>query len=198
MSQKRGGWCDVTTPKKKGRGQHTGKGHKPHLKSPVIGDNGLNLKPGDNTRYTGIMLEIKSWGEVDTSDVQALQERFWKFVEFCGQADIRVTNMLAYFALGINKDTAGDWKHGRTRTPELSRFIKGVQDFCASYRELLGADGKLNPVTLIWWQKNYDGFVDKQEIVVSPNNPLGDVTSPEEIKKRLDEGIPEDIIDVED
>ena len=73
-----------------------------------------------------------------------------------------------------------------------------MQRFCGSYRELLGADGKLNPVTLIWWQKNYDGFVDKQELVVTPNNPLGDITSPEEIKKRLGEGIPEDIIDVEE
>jgi histidinol-phosphate/aromatic aminotransferase/cobyric acid decarboxylase-like protein len=39
---------------------------------------------------------------------------------------------------------------------------------------------------------------DQQEHVITPNNPLGDATSPEEIKKRLDEGIPEDIIDIED
>lgn len=34
---------------------------------------------------------------------------------------------------------------------------------------MLGADGKLNPVTLVWWQKQYDGMVDKQELVVTPN-----------------------------
>lgn len=183
--------------KKDGRGAHTGKSHKPHLKSPVIGDGGLKLKPGDNTKYAGAMLEISSWGEVDSADVEALEERFWKLVEYCAINDIRVTNMLAYYALGITKDTAGDWKHGRSRTPEHSRFIRRVQQFCSTYREMLGADGKIHPTTLIWWQKNYDGLVDKQELVVTPNDPLGEIKDPAEIKKRLEEGIPEDIIDVD-
>jgi len=60
------------------------------------------------------------------------------------------------------------------------------------------AEGKLNPVTYIFRSKNYYGMKDQQEHVITPNNPLGDATSPEEIKKRLDEGIPEDIIDIED
>jgi hypothetical protein len=38
---------------------------------------------------------------------------------------------------------------------------------------MLGADGRLNPVTLVWWQKNYDGLVDRSEVVLTPNQPLG-------------------------
>ncbi len=64
-----------------------------------------------------------------------------------------------------------------------------MKSFCASYREQLGADGKLNPVTLVWWQKNYDGLVDKSEVVLTPNNPLGDMKDPTDIRKRLSEGI---------
>jgi hypothetical protein len=189
----------VTKPKKQdGRGRHTGKSHKPWKKSPVIGDNGLNLKPGDNSRIAGHLLEFMSWGPVDRDNIEEMEDRFRRYVEYCIENDIRITNMVAYMAIGIDKSTAHDWVHGRSRTPAHSDFIKRVQRFCASYRELLGADGKLNPVTLIWWQKNYDGFVEKQEIVVTPNNPLGDATSPEEIGKRLGEGIPEDIIDMED
>jgi histidinol-phosphate/aromatic aminotransferase/cobyric acid decarboxylase-like protein len=39
---------------------------------------------------------------------------------------------------------------------------------------------------------------DEVEHIITPNNPLGDARSPEEIKKRLNEGIPEEIIDIED
>jgi len=35
-------------------------------------------------------------------------------------------------------------------------------------------------------------------MLLHQNNPLGDATSPEEIRKRLEEGIPEDVIDIED
>ncbi|CAJ0600759.1 unnamed protein product [Cylicocyclus nassatus] len=37
-------------------------------------------------------------------------------------------------------------------------------------REGLMADGKVNPVTGIFWQKNYDGLRDQQEVVVAPRN----------------------------
>jgi hypothetical protein len=60
------------------------------------------------------------------------------------------------------------------------------------------AEGKLNPVTYIFRSKNYYGMKDQQEHVITPNNPLGDAASPEEIRRRLNEGIPEDVIDMED
>lgn len=55
----------------------------------------------------------------------------------------------------------------------------------------MGANGKLNPATLIWWQKNYDGFVDKTETVVTPNNPLGMAEDPKEIEKRIIDSLPD-------
>lgn len=50
-------------------------------------------------------------------------------------------------------------------------------------------DGKVNPVTGIFWQKNYDGLKDQQEVVVTPNNPLGEMGDTERIKQKyLDAG----------
>ncbi len=149
----------------------------------------MNTKPGDNSKIAGTLLQILQWGEVDRSNIQALESRFWQFIEFCMNNDIRITNQMTYLALGINKDIAYDWEHGHSRTIEHCNFIKKVKSFCASYREQLGADGKLNPVTLVWWQKNYDGLVDKSEVVLTPNNPLGDMKDPTDIRKRLSEGI---------
>jgi histidinol-phosphate/aromatic aminotransferase/cobyric acid decarboxylase-like protein len=39
---------------------------------------------------------------------------------------------------------------------------------------------------------------DEVEHIITPNNPLGDARSPEEIKKRLNERLPEEITDIED
>ena len=140
--------------------------------SPVIGDNGVHTKPGDNSKIAGFL-------------IQAMEKRFWNYVALCFERDVRVTNQVAYFAIGITKDDVYNWENGLTRSSEHRDFIKKVKTFCGSYREMLGADGKLNPVTLVWWQKNYDGLVDKSEVVLTPNNPLGTITDQKQLEERI-------------
>lgn len=46
-------------------------------------------------------------------------------------------------------------------------------------------DGKVNPVTGIFWQKNYDGLRDQQEVVLTPNtSPLGEQADAESLKQK--------------
>ena len=53
------------------------------------------------------------------------------------------------------------------------------------YREGLMEDGKVNPVTGIFWQKNYDGMKDQQEVVLTPNtSPLGEQKDAEALKQK--------------
>lgn len=153
--------------------------------SPVIGDNGVHTKPGDNAKYAGVLATILRWGPVDKSDVDALEKRFWNFVDYCMEHDVKVTNQVTYLAMGITKDDVYNWENDRTRSPAHSELIKKVKSFCAAYREMLGADGRLNPVTLVWWQKNYDGLVDKSEVVLTPNNPLGTITDQKQLEERI-------------
>lgn len=102
-------------------------------------------------------------------------------------------------ALGYDRKTIWEWETGGAgSTPFRCNVIKKAKHIIASYDANLVAEGKLNPVTYIFRSKNFYGMRDQVEHVVTPNNPLGDATSPEEIKKRLGEGIPEDIIDMED
>ena len=160
--------------------------------SPVIGDNGVHTKPGDNSRIAGFLLEVGRWPAPDKSNVEELEARFWKYVDLCFEKDVRVTNQVAYFAMGITRDDVYDWENGRSRSPEHSALIKKVNSFCGSYREMLGADGRLNPVTLVWWQKNYDGLVDKSEVVLTPNNPLGNITDAKQLENRIEGSVVED------
>lgn len=153
--------------------------------SPVIGDNGVHTQPGDNAKYAGVLATILRWGPVDKSDVDALEKRFWNFVDYCMEHDVKVTNQVTYLAMGITKDDVYNWENDRSRSSAHCELIKKVKSFCAAYREMLGADGRLNPVTLVWWQKNYDGLVDKSEVVLTPNNPLGTITDQKQLEERI-------------
>ena len=153
--------------------------------SPVIGDNGVHTQPGDNAKYAGVLATILRWGDVDKSDVVALEKRFWDFVDYCMENDVKVTNQVTYLAMGITKDDVYNWENDRSRSSAHCELIKKVKNFCAAYREMLGADGRLNPVTLVWWQKNYDGLVDKSEVVLTPNNPLGTIADQKQLEDRI-------------
>ena len=98
---------------------------------------------------------------------------------------MKIGNQAAYFAIGINKDNVYEWTTRHTQNRLRYDFIRKVQHFCAMYREGLMEDGKINPVTGIFWQKNYDGMRDQQEVVLTPNaSPLGDQADAEALKQK--------------
>lgn len=52
-------------------------------------------------------------------------------------------------------------------------------------------NGKISPPTAIFLAKNWYGYKDIADVVVTPNNPLQDVDA-ETARKRLIEAIPDD------
>lgn len=172
--------------------------------SPVIGDNGVMLAEGDASKAAETIIDILMYDDMfgelfrsikteqdvidlrstpcDLNDVNSLKRRFVGYVANCLIKDIRFGNLMAYQAIGINKGLAYDWEHKRSRGAEWYDFIKKVKDVCASYREYLGMSGQLNPVTLVWWQKNYDGLVDVQAVVQYKGEEM---PSEEELRRRI-------------
>ena len=63
----------------------------------------------------------------------------------------------------------------------------------SSIREQLAASGKLNPVTAIFWQKNFDGLKDQQEVVIEPRKQIEADKTPEEVQQMLADDIPIDV-----
>lgn len=160
--------------------------------SPVIGDNGIKTNPGDNSKYASILLEVSSWGIVDKASVPQLEERMRKYLQYCLDNDVKIGNQMCYLALGISKDDVYNWENGQSRDKEHCDFIKKVRKICSGNRELLLQDGKVNPILGIFWQKNYDGMKDTQDIVVTPNNPLGDLQDPATIRQKYIDSVADD------
>lgn len=122
---------------------------------------------------------------LNRDDVEEMERRFARYLEMCAEWDMKVGNQAAYAAIGIDKGDAYEWTNRNLGNPARTAFIKKVQKICAMYREGLMEDGKVNPVTGIFWQKNYDGLKDQQEVVLTPNTtPLGEQKDAEALKQK--------------
>lgn len=131
------------------------------------------------------MQEILPTEPLDNEDVDEMERRFNNYLRKCAEWDMKIGNQAAYAAIGINKDLVYEWTVRRQSNPRRTEFIKKVQQFCAMYREGLMEDGKVNPVTGIFWQKNYDGMKDQQEVVLTPNtSPLGEQKDAEALRQK--------------
>lgn len=167
---------------------------KARANSPIIQGQKAEMPEGYNTRRIMFMQAILPTEPLNTNDVAEMERRFQRYLQLCAEWDMKIGNQAAYAAIGIDKNTAWDWENRTTMNPARSTFIKKVRQFCATYREGLMEDGKVNPVTGIFWQKNYDGMKDQTEMVVTPNNPLGDAADTQALaQKYLDNA---DIVDM--
>lgn len=158
---------------------------KPSDKSPIIQDTNPDLPEGYNSRRIRFMSLIMPTEPLDNNDVDEMERRFNRYLELCAEWDMKIGNQAAYAAIGINKGLAWEWANRNLGNPRRTDFIKKVQQICAMYREGLMEDGKVNPVTGIFWQKNYDGMKDQQEVVLTPNtSPLGEPQDAEALKQK--------------
>lgn len=153
--------------------------------SPIIQDQLAEMPEGYNTKRIRFMQAILPTEPLDYNDVAEMERRFARYLELCAEWDMKIGNQAAYAAIGIDKCTAWEWENRVQGNPTRTNFIKKVRQFCAMYREGLMEDGKVNPVTGIFWQKNYDGMKDQQEVVLTPNtSPLGEQQNAEALKQK--------------
>ena len=144
------------------------------------------------SRYANFVLAVKRISDgVNIKDADDMRRRFYQYLMLCESCNMKIGNMNAYSAMGITKQQADLWRNGGSGSnPDRKRLIDEVDSVCTGYREQLIADGQINPVTGIFWQKNYDGLRDVQEHSVFQGDPLGEKRSAKEIAEQY-----KDIID---
>lgn len=93
-------------------------------------------------------------------------------------------------ALGYDRKTLWCWEvGGEGSTPARRNLIKKAKEFLASFDAKLVQENKVNPTTYIFRAKNYFGLKDEVEYVLKPENPLGEAKDPNEIQRRLIDGV---------
>ena len=175
--------ADEKKPKKRGGG---GKN------SPVIGDNGLMLEPGDNTKFLNVGMQLFTMSKIDLTDPVQVQDRLREFFQIHVDADLKPTVAGMGMALGLNRQRLWEIKTGNYHTskslselPTLStETIKKAYDYMEILWENYMQNGKINPVSGIFLGKNNFSYVDKQEHVITPNTNSDNDYNADDIRKR--------------
>lgn len=87
-------------------------------------------------------------------------------------------------ACGVCRDTLHEWQTNRNRNPERSDIVKKAKETMAEIDAILAAEGRIPQVVYIFRAKNYYGMRDQQEVVLTPNNPLGDAEDTKQLQDK--------------
>jgi hypothetical protein len=92
-------------------------------------------------------------------------------------------------ALSWDRTYVFEMESGRKKgfSPNTANIIKKAKNIIASLDAELAQEGKIQPVVYMFRAKNFYGMQDKQEVVVTPNNPLGDSADPATIAQKYAE-----------
>lgn len=181
---KKNGTEDVQVVKKKPRGGN----------SPVIGDNGLMLQEGDNTKILKVNMALMEMPEIDLDDADAVRDRLIEYFGLYAQADMKPTVVGMAIALNghsrqwlwaVARDGAINGRGDTVRLrPEVSNVIKKAYFMMENQWETYMNSGKINPVSGIFLGKNNYGYQDKTEYVLTPNSQQDNDYDPDSIRER--------------
>ena len=91
-------------------------------------------------------------------------------------------------ALGVTRMTVWEWENGgRGASPERGYMIKKAKEILSSMDAELVQKNKIPQVTYIFRAKNYYGMRDQTDVVVTPNNPVGDAASQKELAEKYED-----------
>jgi hypothetical protein len=123
-----------------------------------------------------ILAVSRAFEEPVKTDEELCDRLNW-FFETCANTNQLPTVEKMCLAIGYDRATVFDWISGRygcgisATAPDI---IKKAKNLIASLDAELAQEGKIQPVVYMFRAKNFYGMTDKQEVVVTPNNPLGD------------------------
>ena len=109
----------------------------------------------------------------------------WYF-QHCMENDMKpgVTGLCN--ALGISRMTFNNWEQGRKVTRgEQTKLMQKAKGIIEEMMEQYMMNGKINPVSGIFLMKNnFEGYYDRQDVVLSPGSPLDPEKNKEELEKQ--------------
>lgn len=147
----------------------------------------LHTEPGDNRQYLMHSLKMWDWPSVDMKQPAQVEERIVDYFQLCADDDMKPSVAGLALAFGVSRNTLWRWSKGI----DCITFPGGSCDLIKKAYQILNVqmenymqNGKINPVAGIFLMKNNMGYTDKQELVLTPNQQLGDQVSPEELQKK--------------
>ena len=147
----------------------------------------------DIKQITGNILYWYKRDIVKTDEVCA--ERLDEFFKHINETGEIPTVEKMCLALGTTRKVVWDWETGKTHGGRRAAMIQKAKEILAAIDAELVSHGKIPQVTYIFRSKNFFGMRDQTDVVITPNNPLGEGSTAEELQKRSTDGV---IVETED
>ena len=144
-------------------------------------------EPGDNTRFLRYALVSWDLPPIDISDPLQVENRIKEYFTFCAENDRKPNIKGLGNWLGVDNTTVNSWRRGEYRKETHSPIIKKAVDLLEEMWWDYGQSGKVNPASWIFIGKNAFGMKDVQDVVLTPNNPLGEEQAPELVQTKYKE-----------
>lgn len=172
--------AEQVTKRKRG-GSKNGNG------SPMIPTGNINMNNDENAAMCAYALNIFHAPDVNLDDPEEVSDAIDGYFKDCINRGLRPGNLGLYASLGLSKQDVSNAIRGYSKklSPPVIDLLKKAKVALSTYREMLGSTGKINPVTLIFWQKNYDGLEDKQTMEIAPRKDLEADKTPEQIEQDI-------------
>ena len=155
-------------------------------------DSTTQLQPGDNRKYLTHDLRMWDWPDVNMKEPEQVKARIGQYFQICAEDDMKPSVAGMALAFGVDRRTLWKWVNGIecAYIPAESRdSLKKAYQFLNAQMENYMQNGKINPVAGIFLMKNNMGYVDKQEMVLTPNQQLGDQVPAEDLEKKYLEDV---------
>ena len=152
---------------------------------------GGDVKPGENSRF--LRWALASWDlpPIDISDPEQVRERIGMYFKHCAENDRRPQIVGMCNWLGISRDTLNMWVRGEARSATHTDIVKKAYELMEEMWTDYMTYGKISPPTAIFLAKNWYGYKDVADVVVTPNNPMQGLDA-DTARKRLVEAIPDE------
>lgn len=140
-----------------------------------------------NEEIKQIMTNVLYWypREIVKTDEECAERLNEFFKRLNDTGEIPTVEKMA-LALGTVRETVWKWENGQGCSLARSHMIKKAKEILAALDAELVSKGKIPQITYIFRAKNFFGLSDKQELVLTPNQPLGADSDPAELQKRIE------------
>ena len=139
------------------------------------------VQPGDNSAYLRHALVSLDLPPIDIADPKQVENRIQEYFQYCIDNDRKPNIKGLGNWLGVDRNTVHGWMRGEFRADTHTEIIKKAYDIIEEMWWDYGQNGKVNPAAWIFVGKNAFGMKDTQDVVITPNNPLGETKSADTI-----------------
>lgn len=168
----------IEKQKRQQRGEKGVKGRKNNFPTA------FEIDPTKTSTLLKNIMTIASMPKCVTED--EFVTRFNDYFNFCIEQEIKPTVESFALAFGITTQTVRKWETGEYGAFKKD-LVKRGKTIMQTFLTNAVMEGKVNPVTYIFYSKNYYGMVDKVEHIANTG-----VEQSDESKKELLEALPDD------